>query len=65
MPNPLIGKHEPEFGARFPDMSQTYDPILLQKARETVAEPGNSHPGGMLCGCNRIQPWKLQRSMQY
>jgi purine-nucleoside phosphorylase len=33
MPNPLIGKHEPEFGARFPDMSETYDPELLQKAR--------------------------------
>jgi purine-nucleoside phosphorylase len=34
MPNPLIGKHLPEFGARFPDMSQTYDPGLIQKARE-------------------------------
>lgn len=33
MPNPLIGKHESEFGVRFPDMSQTYDPELLQKAR--------------------------------
>jgi len=33
MPNPLIGPHEPEFGARFPDMSQTYDPDLLQKVR--------------------------------
>lgn len=33
MPNPLVGKHDPEFGARFPDMSQTYDPELLQKAR--------------------------------
>ena len=34
MPNPLLGKHDPEFGARFPDMSQTYDPVLLQKARD-------------------------------
>jgi purine-nucleoside phosphorylase len=34
MPNPLIGQHLPEFGARFPDMSQTYDPDLIDKARE-------------------------------
>lgn len=33
MPNPLIGKHDPAFGARFPDMSETYDVDLLQKAR--------------------------------
>ena len=33
MPNPLIGKHNPAFGARFPDMSETYDADLLQKAR--------------------------------
>ncbi len=33
MPNPLLGKHDPEFGARFPDMSQTYDSGLLQKVR--------------------------------
>ena len=38
MPNPLIGKHEPEFGERFPDMSQIYDPVLLQKARDTARE---------------------------
>ena len=34
MPNPLRGNHDSEFGARFPDMSQTYDPELIQKARE-------------------------------
>ena len=34
MPNPLIGKHDPEFGVRFPDMSQTYDPALLEKVRK-------------------------------
>jgi purine-nucleoside phosphorylase len=33
MPNPLIGLHTPELGARFPDMSQTYDPGLIQKAK--------------------------------
>lgn len=38
MPNPLIGKHIPEFGPRFPDMSQTYDPILLQKVRDLSAK---------------------------
>jgi purine-nucleoside phosphorylase len=38
MPNPLLGKHDPEFGARFPDMSQTYDPVLLQKARTLSQE---------------------------
>lgn len=30
--NPLIGKHQPEFGTRFPDMSQPYDPDLIHKA---------------------------------
>ncbi len=38
MPNPLIGKHLPEFGVRFPDMSETYDPLLLQKSRENARE---------------------------
>lgn len=37
MPNPLIGKHLPEFGERFPDMSQTYSPELIQKARDSAA----------------------------
>jgi purine-nucleoside phosphorylase len=32
IPNPLIGKHYPEFGSRFPDMSNTYDKELISKA---------------------------------
>jgi len=32
LPNPLIGKHFPEFGARFPDMSQPYDLKLIELA---------------------------------
>ncbi len=40
MPNPLIGKHATELGERFPDMSQTYDPVLLQKSRDRAKELG-------------------------
>ena len=38
MPNPLIGKHEPEFGARFPDMSETYDRELVAGALHAARE---------------------------
>jgi purine-nucleoside phosphorylase len=38
MPNPLLGKHDPAFGVRFPDMSETYDPGLLQRARLLSSE---------------------------
>jgi len=31
MPNPLVGKHMPEFGARFPDMSKAYDNQLIEQ----------------------------------
>ncbi|NOQ25221.1 MAG: purine-nucleoside phosphorylase [Bacteroidales bacterium] len=34
IPNPLIGKHIPEFGARFPDMSEPYSLDLINKAAE-------------------------------
>ncbi|MBI4649153.1 MAG: purine-nucleoside phosphorylase [Bacteroidia bacterium] len=35
--NPLIGKHNSEFGPRFPDMSEAYSKILIAKA-ETIAK---------------------------
>ncbi|HRZ41580.1 MAG TPA: purine-nucleoside phosphorylase [Bacteroidales bacterium] len=34
--NPLIGKNDETLGPRFPDMSQVYDPGLLQAAREVA-----------------------------
>ena len=34
IPNPLIGPHDPSFGDRFPDMSDTYDAALIEKAFE-------------------------------
>lgn len=40
MPNPLIGKHDPVFGARFPDMSQTYSPVLIEKFKSHANELG-------------------------
>ncbi len=38
LPNPLIGKHFPEFGDRFPDMSETYDKNLINKALQIAKE---------------------------
>jgi len=32
LPTPLIGKHYPEFGDRFPDMSESYDKFLIKQA---------------------------------
>jgi len=40
MPNPLIGKHYPEFGERFPDMSETYNRELIRKAQGIAADEG-------------------------
>ena len=40
MPNPLIGKHYPEFGERFPDMSETYNHELIGKALD-IADKEN------------------------
>ena len=34
IPNPLIGIHDHNFGARFPDMSEPYDKGLISKAQE-------------------------------
>ena len=38
VPNPLIGKNQPEFGPRFPDMSDAYDKSLVKKAKELAKE---------------------------
>jgi purine-nucleoside phosphorylase len=38
IPNPLVGKHYPEFGVRFPDMSDTYDKELISKALDIARE---------------------------
>jgi len=47
IPNPLIGKHEPAFGDRFPDMSETYDKDLIKQALRIGKE--NNFP--VCCGC--------------
>ena len=36
MPNPLLGKHYPEFGERFPDLSDVYNKELIEKALESA-----------------------------
>jgi len=40
LPNPLIGKHTPAFGTRFPDMSEPYDLSLVALAEAVAAENG-------------------------
>ena len=40
LPNPLIGKHNPEDGDRFPDMSCVYDKSLIASAEGIAAELG-------------------------
>ena len=47
IPNPLIGKHEAEFGDRFPDMSETYDRKLIERALEI----GRQHRFPVRQGC--------------
>ena len=36
MPNPLVGKHYPEFGDRFPDMSEIYEQEWIDLAIESA-----------------------------
>ena len=38
--NPLIGKNEDEIGLRFPDMSNAYDPALIEKANKIAIKQG-------------------------
>ena len=40
IPNPLIGQNIAELGPRFPDMSETYCPTLIEKA-EAIAKANN------------------------
>jgi purine-nucleoside phosphorylase len=47
IPNPLIGPHDPAFGDRFPDMSETYDLALINKALEI----GRQHRLPVRKGC--------------
>jgi len=47
IPNPLIGPHDPAFGDRFPDMSETYDLALINKAIEI----GQQHKLPVKKGC--------------
>jgi len=39
-PNPLVGKNIPEFGPRFPDMSEPYKMELIEKAKAIAAVHG-------------------------
>ena len=48
--NPLIGPHDPRLGARFPDMSQAYDPTLREVLFEAAEQQGLNLQLGVYAG---------------
>jgi len=48
--NPLLGKNEDELGTRFPDMSEPYDKLLIEKAKATARELGYDFKEGVYTG---------------
>lgn len=48
--NPLIGRNVDEWGPRFPDMTQVYDPKLIIMAEETALENGVRLQKGVYVG---------------
>lgn len=48
--NPLIGPHDPAFGARFPDMSEAYSKRLRAVAKDIASEKGVNLVEGVYAG---------------
>ena len=40
VPSPLIGRNDPSYGDRFPDMTEAYDPSLREIARQAAKKVG-------------------------
>lgn len=50
IPNPLIGPHTKEFGVRFPDMSEPYNHLLIEKAQKIAQKNGIKTQKGCYVG---------------
>ena len=48
--NPLKGKHDKEFGPRFPDMNLPYDPQIIELAEKIATRLGISYRKGVYAG---------------
>jgi purine-nucleoside phosphorylase len=48
--NPLIGKNTEAFGPRFPDMSEPYSKLLINKAKAIAAKQHIDLKEGVYCG---------------
>ncbi len=45
--NPLIGDNDDRFGPRFPDMSEPYSPVLIEKAEKSAEKLGIDYKRGV------------------
>lgn len=48
--NPLIGKNDNNLGVRFPDMTEAYNPKMIEIAKKTAKEIGFKHKEGVYLG---------------
>jgi purine-nucleoside phosphorylase len=53
--NPLRGTHDDSYGDRFPDMSEVYDPNMIEQALQICQQEGIKHQQGVYVGVSGPQ----------
>ncbi|PIS27635.1 MAG: hypothetical protein COT43_09530 [Candidatus Marinimicrobia bacterium CG08_land_8_20_14_0_20_45_22] len=58
--NPLIGQNDDYLGVRFPDMSNLYHPLLIDRLR-AYSDKANLEEGGLLVCCGKTAATDLEK----